>query len=519
MTTRLWLFFWFHSIAWVLGGWAFKEWVDRPGGYRWKSDVGLAMCCGCVFTLAMPFLGRCLGWRGSSSHPAQWGSGAFLCLAALVAGSGLIRIFSLWKYLASLGACPSEGDPHTPRTALRDLGKVKSQLASIQKSVGRRNARPVAVCPTELLARPTLVGVFACRIYMPIEWVAAGQDARSAIERLSDVASQNRYQAYAIFWWISQLYPVLRVVTNSVKRAMETGMEGDAEPASMEPGLHCRGAASFMSMFGSSTPLGLSVSKPARANSLSHRRPLAFLPVLGLTGLCGWGAWASGGLDPQLFSSLLVKRQIVGFSTHAYDPSVQFRPLPGKGGILPDGVMVDTRNDSGVAGCSTVRLPLGLIQSEVHIPFGAEAITVGIEWEVIERRECAREMPALKITCSEQVKDPDGQRKLNAFYTRNIVLPEKDSGHGSLAVTLRLHPVHRLFKESTDVIYGPVIYVPRGWMIGFSNYSLSSASLHEVPKVPADEAGTFVAWYLRNGGRGALPDLRWGDEADCRLQL
>jgi hypothetical protein len=215
----------------------------------------------------------------------------------------------------------------------------------------------------------------------------------------------------------------------------------------------------------------------------------------------------------------LLKRQIIGFSTHAYDPSVQFSPLPGKGGILPDGVMVDTRNDRGIAGCSTVRLPLGLIQSEKHIPFGAEAIKVGIEWEVFARLECAKEMPAIKITCSEQVIDPDGQRKLNAFYTRNLVLPESNFSHGSLVVTLRLHPGHRLFRGSTDVIYGPVIYVPRGWMIGFSNYSLSSVSLHEVPKVPADEARTFVAWYLRNGGRQALPDLRWGDDADCRRQL
>jgi hypothetical protein len=203
----------------------------------------------------------------------------------------------------------------------------------------------------------------------------------------------------------------------------------------------------------------------------------------------------------------------------AYDPSVQFSPLPGKGGILPDGVMVDTRNDRGIAGCTTVRLPLGLIQSEKQIPFGAEAIKVGIEWEVIERRECAKEMPAIKINCSEQAMDSAGQRKLNTFYTRNIVLPENHSGHGSLEIALRLHPGHRLFKGSTDVIYGPVIYIPCGWMIGFSNYSLASASLPEVPMVPADEAGTFVAWYLRNGGRRAMPDLRWGDEADCRLQL
>jgi hypothetical protein len=319
LTTRLWLFFLLHSLAWFLGARAYQAWVDRPGGFRWKSDVGLVMCCGCVLTLAMPFLGLCGGCRGSVHHAAQWGSGAFLSLAALVAGAGLIRVFSLWKCLASLGACPSEGDPHAPTTALRYLERMKGQLVSIQKSIGRRDARPVAVCPTELLSRPTLVGVFACRIYVPIEWAATGEDTRSVIELLSDVASQDRYQAYAIFWWVSQLYPVLRPLVKCVKRAMETGMEREAEAGSKDTEHPCRGAASFMSMYVTSTPLGLSVSRPERTKTLKHQRPWGFLPVLGLTGLCGWGAWASGGLDPRLFSLQLLKRPIIGFSTHAPD--------------------------------------------------------------------------------------------------------------------------------------------------------------------------------------------------------
>jgi hypothetical protein len=239
-----------------------------------------------------------------------------------------------------------------------------------------------------------------------------------------------------------------------------------------------------------------------------HKRPWAFLPLVGMVAFCGCGAWHTGGFNLQ--DLFLSDRPVPGYSTFAYDPAVKFRPVQGDGGVLPDGILVDTRNDPGVAGCSTLRLPLGLLESEKEIPFGANAIRVRLAWKTIEKADDADEMPAVKIGCSEQTPiNSKGQRDLRLFVSRNFIIPKASQWQGSIDISLRVRPGKRVLPNSTDVTYGPVVYIPKGWKMVWNNYYIEKIADEEVGPVTRDEGQRFIAWYGRNGARLACPDFRW----------
>jgi hypothetical protein len=107
--------------------------------------------------------------------------------------------------------------------------------------------------------------------------------------------------------------------------------------------------------------VGLAPRAPEAGAAPGHRWPIPFLLVTLLLLGCGWASWRSGGFDPR---RLFLPRTILGYSVHAYDRHVRFRAIPGAGGVLPDGLVIDTTGDEGRHGCTTVRLPLGLIESE-----------------------------------------------------------------------------------------------------------------------------------------------------------
>jgi hypothetical protein len=152
-----------------------------------------------------------------------------------------------------------------------------------------------------------------------------------------------------------------------------------------------------------------------------------------------------------------------------------------------------------------------LIASETLVPFDAEALNIHLEWKTHAMTPAASDPPAMKIECSEQTGiDGRGQQKLRAFYTRAVLMPKAASGRGALDIPIRLHPAVRIFKDSTDVIYGPVIYVPKGWRIELGHYAVQKIPVDKVPRAPDGEVARFVAWYQMHGGRSALPDLRWG---------
>jgi len=175
---------------------------------------------------------------------------------------------------------------------------------------------------------------------------------------------------------------------------------------------------------------------------------------------------------------------------------------------LPDGLLVDTLHATGKTGCATVRVPLGLFDHEKWIPFGALAVRVLLDWEVLERGADPLERPAVKLAVSEQGPiDADGQQRLWTFFMRNVFLGEARSGVIDLPVLV--HTEARRIPGSRDVVYGPLLFIPEGWLIAFRNYRVEAIDPSEVAPMPEEEGPAFVAWYQRNGFKPATIDLAW----------
>jgi len=83
-----------------------------------------------------------------------------------------------------------------------------------------------------------------------------------------------------------------------------------------------------------------------------------------------------------------VKQELVGYPLHGIDPPVTFVAIPGEGGLLPDGLAVDTTMASDQTGCAPVRIPLALFDYEADLPPGARAVRVRLAWKVLARTAC-----------------------------------------------------------------------------------------------------------------------------------
>ena len=201
---------------------------------------------------------------------------------------------------------------------------------------------------------------------------------------------------------------------------------------------------------------------------------------------------------------------LIGYSVHGFDPAVVFSPIPGEGGLVPDGLLVDTTGADCQAGCTTVRLPLGLFEHERLVPPGAKAVRVRLAWRVLAKTPSARELPAVKLAASEQgVIDPEGQQNLWTFYARNVFLGGQGRMEGRLDLPMLVRAEMRKLPGSEDVIYGPLLYIPEGWRIAFRDYAVEAMEPSEVPPIPDDEPERFVAWYHRNCVKAATIDLAW----------
>lgn len=516
MQTKIFVYFLAHGLLWLGAFWAYRWWVDRPGGYRWKSVVGLGMAYGCILTQVVP----CLGLSGLAEtvpdlDPQKIVGLCFLLLAGVLGLVGVICFSSRLKSHRTMGSCPTERDPLTPHETLRTFRLAKENLASIQRSFEGREVRTVPLCLTETVALPLLVGLNPPRIYVPIRFAMRPKELEPIVDHLARWARYRRYRSCMLLCWISQFHLLLLPLASGIRKALERELVSEAGD-DLERGRTFHDAMeTFELPAASSIPMGL---VPLRMEDSHcpprHTRPWGFLPAMGLVALCCCGAWQTGTFNLHDLAAVMSTHEIVGYSLHAYDPGVKFMARAGTGGLLPDGLIVDTRSDGGHSGCSTVRFPLGLIESERLVPFDAEALNIHLEWKTHERSSAFPDPPALKIECSEQTRiDGDGQQQLLTFYRRTLLIPEDSIAHGQFDLPIRLHPAKRAFNNSTDVVYGPVLFVPRGWVIEFGNYSIQKLQVDEVPVVPPGEVVRFLAWYRRNGGRPALPDLRWEEES------
>lgn len=418
MPAKIIIYFLALGLLWLVVFRVYGLWVDRSGGYQWKSVVGIGLAYCCLLSWVMPGLGSpWLCGRGQDPGPPSQSGIWFLLFAGTVGLAGVICFGSRIKSHRTLGACSTESERLTPPGTLKSFRLARENLAMLQRILEERTGRMVPLCLTESLQLPLLVGPNPHRVYVPILFAMQGSGVEPILEPLARWSGFRRYRGYMFLWWISQFCLLLQPLTSGIRRALERELarEAGGDPArgqDYQAALAAMGLPAVSGIPMGLVPLCIDRHPPRPC----HRWPWGFLPVFGLLCLCGWGARVSGGFDGRDLLRVLGRGELVGYSLHAYDPAVSFMPKAGEGGLLPDGVIVDTRGDTGRAGCCSVRLPLGLIASETLVPFDAEALNIHLEWKTHAMTPAASDPPAMKIECSEQSGiDGRGQQKLRAF--------------------------------------------------------------------------------------------------------
>lgn len=426
---------------------------------------------------------------------------------------GMVRFGSQLKGVKTWGSCPTERDDLAMEDLRERFQRAWSRLRQWQEAMGGNRGAGIPLVLSESVCHPVLFGLNPPRIFVPFALVDQGIDLQGDLSGLARLADRKAYRVCMILWWWAQFDLVLLPMGNLLWRALERESVRETKRPGAEHTSR-RDQDPLVLVSGNSQAgvgLGCRSSIPLVKEGINASRLLMLLAsVTILVFGCLWGIQWSGGLRFHEFLELIMNDQIVGFSVHGFDPTVEFKAIPGEGGILPDGLRVDTTKADARTGCATVRVPLGLFDHEKWIPFGAKAVRVRLSWRVLERHARATELPAVKLASSEQgVIDADGQQKLWTYYTRNVFLAEDGLMEGTVDLPILVHSETRVLPESRDVIYGPILFIPEGWRIEFRHYLVDQIEASQVPPVPVGEGERFVAWYHRNGFKPASIDLQW----------
>ena len=493
-------------------------WVGHNGPPTGKGTAGICLAYFCLGTEFLPFF-----------LPVQQGALHFenrqlqyLCGIGLVGTIviqllfGVVRLGTNLKSQKALGRCESEKDPGTPTSVRSRYRRAREKAFSLQDAIAEDQSFVVPLILSESVDRPQLCGLSPSRIYLPLAMLEWDGDIRALLDPLAQLARTKPYRAYAFLWWLAQVNLPLLPLVAAIRRAVER--EWNVNLKKLEPGCAVAGYPFMAPAKGPATgiwDMGIGPSRELEPLPLDRRVTFNTLPLV----LCSatmtslgfaFAAHWTGGLRIFEFVRFIMKQEIIGYSVHAFDPSVEFKAIPGEGGILPDGLLVDTTKADGQTGCATVRIPLGLFDHEKLVPFGAKAVRVQLAWQVLAKAPTAKELPAVKLAASEQgVIDPDGQQKLWTFYTRNVFLGENGTTSGVLDLPMLVHTDKRVLEQSKDVIYGPLVFIPEGWKLEFRRYAVDQIEVAEVPPIPEGEPERFVAWYHRNGFKPATIDLLW----------
>ena len=518
MVERVFLYLVFHHIIWMICFWGYARWVDRNRGLSGAAIVGIGLAYACLATELLPFLLP----SQQDAIPLENRHLQYLCglgLVGVLASQvlfGVVRLGGKLNSQKALGHCESEKDPYTPKAVRARFRLAREKVADLQGAISRDSPFSTLLILSESVDRPLLWGLSPPRIYLPLALTEWDGELQVVLVSMVQLGRTRRYRAYVFLWWLAQVNLVLLPLVAAIRRAVE--WEWNTGLQRMQHGDAWTGAPFAAHAAGRSSGIAdMGIGPSYEADQLSLGRNVTFntLPlVLGpvtmtILGFAFAAKWA-GGLRILEFVRFIMKQEIVGYSVHGFDPSVEFKAIPGEGGILPDGLLVDTTKADSQAGCATVRIPLGLFDHEKLIPFGAKAVRVRLAWRVLARAPAAKELPAVKLAASEQgVIDPDGQQKLWTFYTRNVFLGEDGRMEGVLDLPMLVHTDTRVLEQSKDVIYGPLVFIPEGWKLEFRHYAVEQIETSQVPPIPEGEPERFIAWYHRNGFKPATIDLTW----------
>ncbi|GEM_PF-6383794 len=500
-----------HLLAFTLIGVAidrvFLRWLSHPGVHAFSAlAFGVFLLAGRLAWLAMPIFNPFppLEVPLAMSHrniEFWWGWVLILGLIFI----GLWGLARLWWACKQLRVFVEEN----PLAGL-EVGCAAFFLAHRIRIHLEREYRQYAAAPrlslrfSWLTESPVLTGTVSPKLVLPMGLLEEHEAA--FLEPILDHEAEHiRFRHHWIYTplaWTARCFPLFTDMVGSIGRAMvlrvdrairnradgetwkayENAIRGrmtkriEWSPALAPP--HCTREAE---------------ERIRQANQPSPRGvlwPCGLLAGLFLSGITS--STALGHVSIHTIKDFLMHNQIKGYHYRLFDPRVTLHGLPDKGGVVPDGVVIDTGQASGEYDISSFQVNL-----RSALPPGTQAARISCDYEAVRLSGAQEDPPTVSSRVMERLFDKSGQREdFWVFDFRWKPLPE---GQGRVYLDLRLKNQVPKLPSATSHLWGPDVGVPAGWRLIVTNWSVEPLDPDNVPPTdfPAEAEG-FISWYQRH---------------------
>ncbi len=351
---------------------------------------------------------------------------------------------------------------------------------------------------------PVLTGAMSPTLVVPMGLLEGTRDQHleSVLDHEAEHLRFNHHWLYAPLAWTARLLPILTPLVSSIGRAMVVRVDRTVrERSSGQDWLKYETA--IRSAVANQMEWSPALAIPHHADESDRRilqaagkvsfRALWQAGFLGGIFLVGAGGSVSvGRISAFTIKEFLMHRTIAGYQARLFDPHVRVVGIPDQGGIVPDGVVMDTTeatNDYEISSLEVLTRP--------SLRAGAQAAEVTFDYVCERTGGDSAAPPSVSTRVMEHLfSEKENKHRFFVFDFRMKPIPE---GIGHMTVPLRLAQTGpRQIQGSEDLMFGPDLAVPAGWRVTVTNWRIHEVPLEQVAaSVFPDDAKGFVDWYQR----------------------
>ena len=503
----------------ALCDWLYSRWVRLDSvPERCAVFVGVGLGLGRIAWLLLPLWNWLrpvpLPVVGRLRAAEYWWSWILLVLLGVGVIWGLLRTWWALKLLEVLQVdAPGHGVHHrigtteffTEEATRQHLQREYREFTGIQDLVVRLSFQ------TEL---PVLIGAFPPVLVVPKVLVNEGRDEHleSLLDTQAGHLQMGHHWLYLPLAWLARLLAPMTPLAGAVGWAMNTRVDrgvfqkGPAAWGAYEQALGevLPGREEWSPAVALPHHTKEAVPRLEQAKMNPRRRGFGYVFGIVFVFLGGTGLSAAvGRVSLHSIKEFLMHREASGFQARIFDPRVSLMGIPGEGGVVADGAVVDARQGSGDHEVSSLQ-----VHMRDQLPKG-EAARISFDFVVSRGPGVAPESgpPMVSSRTMEcRFNEDTGVREFWVFDFRSAPLPE---GKGTITLGVRLANPKRHLGGSEDRHYGPDFAVPAGWRLEIRNFRVEECSSAEVsPSSFPDDGSSFVEWY-RKHERGSAICLKW----------
>ena len=498
-----------------LADWLFGRWVRRRDVIALSAVwYGVALAVGRVAWLVWPLFNPLSPLRLDSRggfRVAEWWFGCVLVVAlGLAVIWAAARLWWAYKYFRQY-------EEEVPPMDLEEMCPgVEGEIGEVQGHLQREyrkfsgNQR-LGLRFTWLSEVPVLGGFIFPTIALPVGFLDEDQEAH--LEPILDHQAEHvrfgHQWIYAPLALLARVLPFLTPLVGRVGAAMVTRVDRRrwSQSRLVE---WTRYKKAFMATVADRVEWSPALAMGNRADEMGDRmeqartkaRRVAYPWVIGGVFLIGFGgSMVLGRMSFHTIKEFLMHKEASGYQTRIFDPRVRVQGLVGKGGVVPDGIVVDTTESSDAFEVSSVQVRL-----RNELP-KTDAVRVVFDWKATRTRPDQVDAPVATSRVTERVFDVAELRyRFRVFDFRSAFLKE---GQGTARMEMHLKAEARTLPGAEDLLFGPDFAVPPGWRLELTHFRLDAIPADAVQaSVFPEDAEAFVAWYLRHH-QGTPMNLDW----------